>query len=183
MSHTGTGARASTSSSRTAYGAPLAPVIASTTGNVTSPSRDPRDRRDRSPYDPIQHRKPEHNQAHHPVHREERRVESRQVAGPDEVMFPREDPRRNHHADEVPDPEACTRTEDDERGDRDSMKQLRDHDRALLAERHDRAVQPARPVEMLVRERVEHVEPRDPGRDGKGDRKQDPPGAAPRAGD
>src|SRR6476660_2893773 len=84
---------------------------------------------------------------------------------------------------EVPDAEPRPPAKQYQCRDREPVERLREEDAALEAEPYDGTPEPHRPIEPLVRQGIEDIEPRDPGRDREGDRDEDPPGMTPPAGD
>jgi hypothetical protein len=104
-------------------------------------------------HEPLEQHADEERDADDAVHREERRVEPREVVRPDERMLVDEKPRGEHHAHRVERARVraeARRTHRREKHDRGDMQPARDQQRSLLAERRRQRVQPLFAVECDV---------------------------------
>src|SRR4051794_2065246 len=100
------------------------------------------------------------------VHREERRVEPPQVAGPHEGVLVRQEERDGGDAEPVEDADRQPEPDREQAGDGRGMRETSAEERPAHAEPRDDRMQALPTVDLLVEERVEEVEARDPERDG-----------------
>src|SRR6266540_2174602 len=131
ISQTGTRWVARTWINRRPYGAPEAPVSATTMGYRVMASA----------YRPVQQREGEHRHAHDAVHGEEGGVQPGEIAGPDQAVLVGEHPRRGNQPGVIPPSETGTVAEQREGGDGDPVQELGEQDGPRLTEPYDGAPQ------------------------------------------
>src|SRR5688572_7610260 len=182
MSQTGRSAASNCSSNRTAYGAPDAPVIATTSGRSEVMLLHP-PRAETTPHYAVKQNKEEERDADHPVHREKSRVEMAEIVRAHERVFVKQKRPRQGDADPVPASRRNHEPDGDERRDAHAMHQACDANGRLLAERRGNGLEALLPVERHVLQRVENVEAGDPGSDADRERDEHPPRSAPGADD
>ena len=164
--------RRATTSRRTAYGAPDAPVMATTIGGFVMPPTARRARAiGRRVHQPLDQHAREKDDADHAVHREERGVEPREVVGLDERVLVHEQARGHRDAKRV---ERTARPAPERRGThgretqhRSDVQTARDAQRARSAERRRQRMKSLLTIEVDVLERVQHVESAAPRRDAR----------------
>src|SRR5439155_19706227 len=89
------------------------------------------------------------------VHREERRVETAQVAGRDQQVLVEEQPRDDEDADPVEDADVEPEARDGEEHERQQMQDAGTEERTALAEARGPGVEPLLAVDLHVEQRME----------------------------